>query len=368
MSRLRVLLSVADLSGGGAERETWTLARQLSRERFELHLLLHRPVFAYPPPEGIALHVLSRTRPWHGPATVRGIRQVLEAVRPDVVLSQLHFVNLLTGSALAGLAAPPAWLPRFTGDPRRQLRFPLSRWARRALARARLVLGCGEGVRGALVEHLSLDPARVAAIDNAVDAGAIAAGADLPLPVPRDPEAFVVVHAGRSVAQKRPELVLEAFAALRSARPRELWMLGDGPLRPALERRARALGLAGCVRFPGFVANPYPWLRAADALALPSDHEGLPNVLIEAALCGTPAVAARCRFGPEELIEDGVDGRLVPVGDAGALARALQALADDRARARRLGARARARAEARFDTAKVCAAYESLLLRAAEAR
>jgi glycosyltransferase involved in cell wall biosynthesis len=76
---------------------------------------------------------------------------------------------------------------------------------------------------------------------------------------------------------------------------------------------------------PGFVANPYAYMRAASVFALSSAWEGLPGVLIEALACGTPVVSTDCPSGPEEILEGGRYGRLTPVGDATALAQAIMA-------------------------------------------
>nr|WP_291322451.1 glycosyltransferase [Desulfonatronospira sp.] len=90
-------------------------------------------------------------------------------------------------------------------------------------------------------------------------------------------------------------------------------LLGDGPLRPRLESMIWELGLAGRVHFPGFQDNPLPWMREATLLVLPSRHEGLGNVLIEALACGTQIVATDCPSGPAEILEDGQYGQLVPL-------------------------------------------------------
>ena len=102
-------------------------------------------------------------------------------------------------------------------------------------------------------------------------------------------------------------------------------MLGEGPERPRLERLIGELGLADLVALPGFVENPLAYMAKADVLALSSRVEGMPTVIIEALACGTPIVATDCPHGPAELLGDGAYGRLVPVGDAGALGEALAA-------------------------------------------
>ena len=90
-----------------------------------------------------------------------------------------------------------------------------------------------------------------------------------------------------------------------------------------LERRAQALGVAADVLFPGWVDNPYAWMRRASVFVLSSVWEGLGNVLIEAMACGCAVVATDCPHGPREILDDGRFGPLVPVRDSQALAAAI---------------------------------------------
>src|SRR6185436_7921729 len=114
-----------------------------------------------------------------------------------------------------------------------------------------------------------------------------------------------------------------------------LAILGDGPLRGELEARARALGLGDAIAFLGYDKNPYRYMKAARLVLQSSRAEGLPGSLIQSLACGTPVVATDCDHGPREVVRDGVDGYLVPVGQPQALAeRALALLADGAQRAR----------------------------------
>jgi glycosyltransferase involved in cell wall biosynthesis len=136
-------------------------------------------------------------------------------------------------------------------------------------------------------------------------------------------------------------------------------LVGDGPDRRRLARRARALGIAGSVRFLGAQTREEvaARLREADVAVVPSvptrdgRREGIPVALLEAAASGRAVVASRLS-GIPEAIEDGVDGILVPAGDAEALATALAELAGDPELRRRLGAAARARMLRDFDLAR----------------
>jgi glycosyltransferase involved in cell wall biosynthesis len=170
----------------------------------------------------------------------------------------------------------------------------------------------------------------------------------------------VFLACGRLVDQKDYPTLLAAFAQIRSRHPVRLAILGDGPLRGALEAQVRKLGLDACIRFLGFDPNPLKYMARAFALLHSSRAEGLPGVLIQSLAVGTPVIATDCNHGPREVIREGVDGWLVPVGDAAGLARyAIELLEDPGLRARfameaRVGAR-------RFTYESAMPAYERAL-------
>ena len=117
-------------------------------------------------------------------------------------------------------------------------------------------------------------------------------------------------------------MLLEAFPQIAGKTAAHLVLLGEGPIRPKLVSMVWDLGLAGRVHFSGFQDTPLPWIREA-LLVLPSRHEGLGNVLIEALACGTQIVATNCPGGSAEILEGGKYGQLVPVDNPAALAQAL---------------------------------------------
>jgi glycosyltransferase involved in cell wall biosynthesis len=133
----------------------------------------------------------------------------------------------------------------------------------------------------------------------------------------------VVLSAGRLTAQKDFETLLRAFSLARQQRPMRLLILGEGELRGELEAIVKSLGLAEDVALPGFIDNPYAYMRHADVFVLSSRWEGFGNVLVEAMTCGTPVISTDCPSGPTEILENGKWGRLVPVGDTESMAKAI---------------------------------------------
>jgi len=135
----------------------------------------------------------------------------------------------------------------------------------------------------------------------------------------------VVLAAGRFTWEKDFPTLIEAFAQVRQRRPARLLILGEGAERPRLEAIVRQHRLEHDVDLPGFVTNPYAYMARCALFVLSSVSEGLPTALIEALATGTRVVATDCRNGPREILQGGRVGRLVPVGDAAALATAILA-------------------------------------------
>ena len=137
----------------------------------------------------------------------------------------------------------------------------------------------------------------------------------------------VVVAAGRLSPQKNMPLLLKAFAAFSERHPEyRLRIFGEGELREELTELAKKLNISEKVEMPGRSTVLLEKMNPSAMFVLSSDYEGLPNVLLEAMCMGMPSVSTDCRCGPRDLIEDGINGLLVPVGDAEALCEAMEKL------------------------------------------
>ncbi|MFP5502637.1 MAG: glycosyltransferase, partial [Candidatus Sericytochromatia bacterium] len=166
----------------------------------------------------------------------------------------------------------------------------------------------------------------------------------------------------RLMPVKNHAMLIEAFArGLGGAPDAHLLLVGEGELRPALERQVAEAGLTGRIHLMGKRTDIPETLAAADAFVLASDWEGNPLSVLEAMAAGKPVVATAVGGVPELVTAE--TGRLVPPGDTVAMAEALKAayaLPDVR---QRMGERAALRAEAAFDVAAMARAYEALYTR-----
>lgn len=132
-----------------------------------------------------------------------------------------------------------------------------------------------------------------------------------------------IITAGRLIDAKDQDTLIRAFAKLKQS-DYQLTILGDGPLMDPLQKLAIKLGVIDNICFAGFVDNPRQYFLEADLFVLSSIREGLPTVLIEALGTGTPVVSTDCMYGPQEILKNDEFGILVPVGDAKALAVAME--------------------------------------------
>jgi glycosyltransferase involved in cell wall biosynthesis len=188
------------------------------------------------------------------------------------------------------------------------------------------VVAVSAGVADGLVKSAGLQRQKITVIHNPIVSPDVAARAEAPLDHPwfAAGQPPVVVAAGRLTVAKDYPTLLRAFALLRTKRSARLLILGEGELRCELEALASDLGITDDVEFAGFDPNPFCFMKRCGVFVLSSSWEGFGNVLVEALACGTQVVSTDCPSGPAEILENGKYGRLTPVGDAPALAAALE--------------------------------------------
>lgn len=336
------------LAGGGTQRRMLALARGLVARGHQVDILVASAEGAFeaelPPGAGLValgadwrrLPLVGRHRGLWVPLAARALGRRLAAAPPDVLLASSTPANL-TAALVRRRAAPAVPLVLTLNLPPSAVSArlgpcarPLRALMRRCYAGADALVAISAGVAADAAATLDLPAARIAVVMNPIDTARIQAlaGQDPGHPwlAPAAPPLLLAV--GKLKAQKDFPTVLEAFARVRAVRPARLVVLGDGELRQPLVHLAGRLGIGADVAFLGFVANPFAWMARARVVVSGSRFEGFSNVLAEALALGCTIVSTDCPHGPRELLDGGRHGRLVPVGDAPAMAAAMLAALD----------------------------------------
>jgi len=320
------------LEGGGAQRDMILLCNALAAQGVRLAVLALRPEGPLRPLLDPTIRVVAipggRIR-----YAIPGLRRVLRTMAPRLVVSSESNLNLCTLVAVRTLprAQRPKVVLREVGSPSiAQAHDPYlqNRIAYRVLRRlyryADRVITLTDGARHDLARNFAVPERRISVMRaNAVispDTAARIASWD----GEAGREGDLIVSVGRLSPEKDHRLLVRALALLRPDRPWRLALVGDGPERPALEALVREVGLARRITFTGFVNDPFAWMMRARLAVCSSVYEGLGNAIIEALACGTAVVASDCPYGPREILQGGRYGALVPVGDAPALAGAIE--------------------------------------------
>lgn len=228
------------------------------------------------------------------------------------------------------------------------------RWADGILVNA-------ERIRGELLRSVRFPPGAVRVIHNGLDVEALEGASEGG--AAGKPFGFTVVSAGRLIPRKGFEVLIDGFARfLERCRADDagLVLLGDGELSESLKRRAGRLGIAGRVRFEGFLKNPYPAMRASDVYVSMSENEGISNAMIEAMVLGNAVVTTRAG-GAEEVVVEGRSGFLLEGADSDALVDRLCRLEGNREETGRMGTAARERALTMFRLDRMTSELEAFL-------
>ncbi len=276
------------------------------------------------------LYTPFRMRGWYGRfyrwSVARAFRRAVAAFRPDLVYTTWAYPDGWAAVSLARRAGLPVVLKVHGSDVLQVDEYPgRRRGTVEALRQADRVVAVSRDLARRVVE-LGADPGRVHVVYNGVDEQVFHPGdrGQARTRLGLDPLRPLLLYVGNLLPVKGPDVLVEACARLAAeGREFDLHIVGRGPSREPLARRAAELGLAGRVRFHGVVAHGElpDWFRASDLLVLPSRSEGVPNVLLEAAACGTPVVASDVGGVPE--VAHLSASRLVPPGDPGRLAEAI---------------------------------------------
>lgn len=286
--------------------------------------------------------------------------------QPKVLLSALDHANVIAVAAqlfgrnatrvIVSVHAPLSWTHGRSKTIFGRVFLRLIKWT---YPKASAVVAVSESVRRDLITFVGLDRHKVHTIHNPIIHSNLSAlGNDvISHPWFQSRQVPVILAVGRLSKEKDYPTLIRAFQKVQQKRAARLLILGEGGEKSNLQALVKDLGLAGDVEMPGFVANPYAYMKQSSCYVLSSTFEGFGNVIVEALALGCRVVSTNCPGGPTEILNGGSWGRLVPVGDCVAMAEGiLQALDEgplshSKALARHLG---------QFEIPSVTAKYQAL--------
>ena len=354
-----ILLVTGSLEGGGAERVLSDMANYWIARGWNVTLA------TWQGPESVDFYELASgvRRVWLDVRSqnnslldkvfanvkrVLKLRRLIGAAKPDAVLSFIDVSNVLTILAGLGLGVRVAVSERI--NPRLHNVRPIWAIFRRVSYKwaTTVVAQTGE------TAHWIEDKCRtsVTVIPNSIRT----------LPIVACERESLIVSVGRLSRQKGFDLLLRAFAQINAEFTNwRLVIIGKGQERSALIELREQLALTDRVEFLGEVHNVETWMARAGLVVQPSRYEGFPNVVLESMGMGATVICADCPSGPSDLIEDGVNGRLVPVEDVAALAQVMGELMGQPQIRECLGREAR-KVRQRFRQDLIMAQWEACLL------
>lgn len=330
---MRIVIFIPSFGDGGVERMLVNMAVGLAEQGVRVVFMVGRM-------EGPHLDRLTgKAEVEHFPAGpwLMQVARLWQRLRRDPVDAVLA-AKLSDGSVavtvkrLLRYRLPVVLRPGTAVSERMADRSVLTRWrklsrVRRVYIHADAVVANSKGVRADIASVTGIAEDQIGLIRNPVITPEFEAMAREPAThewVTGESHQPVILGVGGLRRQKDFETLIRAFALVRARRHCRLLILGEGQRRDKLEELAVELGVSEDVALPGFVANPYPIMAAADVFVLSSRWEGSPNVLTEALALGTPVVATDCRSGPGEILDGGLVAPLVPVGDEIAIAEGIE--------------------------------------------
>jgi glycosyltransferase involved in cell wall biosynthesis len=368
----KILFLIGSMQGGGAQRVVMEVINNLDRSRFIPILTLYTK-------QGPYLNYLKKDIPIYELTgcsggykkmlrTIKHVSELMNTIKPDLIMGHSIGANLaLLRTAFFYKKNTPVIITEHNNFTQTIKRI---RWLKRRLTRieasffykrALKIVVVSQGIKLDLVDHYGMNEDQIAVVYNPVNIqGIYSTLSEGSLQSKKSHNRVKqIVAVGRLTKQKGFSDLIKAFSLVRDSVPSRLIILGEGDLRPVLEKQILEQGLSDHVDLPGFVDEPWPIIHASDIFVMSSHWEGFGNVIVEAMACGTPVISTDCDYGPREIITTGQDGLLVPVGDINAMSKAIQSILKNKIFGQQLAANAQKKV-CQFDSKAVTRNYETL--------
>lgn len=332
---MKVGIFIYSLSGGGAERVVSYLLEYCQNNNIDTCLVLMSSNIKYQIPDGTEIHYLDRVNGDES-GIVKALKIPKLAYRYAKLAKQLkltHSLSFLTRPSIINILSSKLTNYKYNIITNERA-YPSLQYGynnfqsvfnkfliRNLYKRSDIVISNSHGSAKDLISNFEVPKSKMKVIHNPIDLEKIEE-ID-PISGFFDKNNFNIVTVGRLDIGKNHALLIESISQLK-IESIKLYIFGDGNLRSELETLIADLGLTNQVFLMGFDSNPYKYLKAADLFIFGSNHEGFPNVLLEAMACNLPILTTNCKSGPDEIMElkkenDGIMktnyGLLVPIKD-----------------------------------------------------
>lgn len=327
----KVALYIPSMNGGGAERVMLALANGLTEKDIQVDLVLNRVDGPYikdaSPKVNIVNLGTSRVL-----SSIIPLSKYLHKEKPDAILSAMNYVNiatilaqLISGSDTKVIFSEHCDLTESKKNLVRVKGFVITSLMRWAYKKPHAIVAVSNGVADSLVNEIGIERNKITTIFNPIYSDDLVKRSEESISHSWTKEGSLplILGVGRLTHQKDFKTLIHAFKKVREKKDCNLIILGEGRLRSELEQLISDFDLNNSVKLLGFVDNPYAWMSHADLFVLSSIYEGFGNVIVEAMACGTQIVSTDCPSGPNEILEDGLWGELVPPRNADQLAKAI---------------------------------------------
>lgn len=320
---MKIGFLIGDLGGGGAENVVLRLVGAMEQRGHRVYLIVINANCDYDTDH--LKNIIFITHQSDASAKKTALRNKLDELQADqpfdLFFPFLHYAHKI----ICGIEPPNTYNSiRNTLSAQFSNKSAISTWLGkrryRKLYNNRKLLVPSNGVKQDLIEEMKINARCIEVINNPYDFDYINARGNEPLGV--DIPKPYLIHIGSFTAQKRHDLLLDAFS--RQDEKYHLVLLGKGPLEASIREQIYSLGLEDRVHLVGWQSNPYNWIKNAILSILSSDYEGFPNVVVESLVLGVPVVSTNCPHGPAEILKGELACYLVPPGDSGELARVIK--------------------------------------------